>query len=79
MNLVTFGGHPGSYAIDWTMTGRIDGATIELGAGKIDAASIRDWQTIEPSVSTFPEGGPVLPSPGANPHTEVDPGNRTKR
>jgi hypothetical protein len=46
LRLVTFGRVPSRYAVDWRIVATSHGRALELGAGTIDAAIIRDWQRI---------------------------------
>ena len=52
LKLVTWGRNPSRYTINWRVVGFINGHTFELGAGKIDAGSVRDWQTVMLPLST---------------------------
>jgi hypothetical protein len=56
--LVTWGRVPSRYKVDWRMVATSRGRTLELGAGTIDAGTIRDWQRLTLPVTLVPDEVP---------------------
>ena len=58
VTLVTWGRSPSRYPIDWQVRAHRGQDTLDLGSGHIDAASVRDWQSVDL---------PIEPPPGPPP------------
>jgi hypothetical protein len=54
VTMVTWAARPSDYTVSWIVIAMKDGRRVELGAGKLDANSITDWQTVPLPISIFP-------------------------
>jgi hypothetical protein len=58
LQLVTWGRSPSRYTIDWRIEAISNGGRLELGAGKIDAGTVRDWQRVKLPISVVSDQVP---------------------
>jgi hypothetical protein len=58
LQLVTWGHSPSRYTVDWRIDAVSNGRRLKLGAGRIDAGAVRDWQHVKLPISVVSDEVP---------------------